>query len=61
MIGVLPWVTPEGGVVEGIEPVVVGDHDVRVVVEQQGQHVVPFLGDRVVQGGVAFGILWEKR
>ena len=32
---------PESSVVQGVEPVVVGQHDVRVVVQQQGQHVIP--------------------
>ena len=42
---------------ERVEAVVVGDHDVGAVVEQQRQHVVALLRDRVVQRSVAFGIL----
>ncbi len=43
--------------VERVEPVVVGDHDVGAPLQQQGQHVVPLLGYGVVQRGVAFRIL----
>ena len=43
--------------VERVEPVVVGDHDVGVLVEEEGQHVVALLGDGVVQRSVALGIL----
>ncbi len=40
-----------------VEAVVVGDHDVGVVVQQEGQHVVTLLGDGVVQRGVALRVL----
>ena len=53
----LPWVSAERGVVEGVESVVVGDHDVGVLVEEQGEHVVALLRDGVVQRGVALRIL----
>ncbi len=45
---------------EGVESVVVGDHDVCAALQQQSQHVVPFLGDGVVQRGVALGILPKR-
>jgi hypothetical protein len=53
----LPWVSSESGVVERVEPVVVGDHDVGAVVEEEGQHVVALLRDGVVQRGVALRVL----
>ena len=53
----LPWISAERRVVERVEPVVVGDHDVGVLVEEEGQHVVALLGDGVVQRSVALGIL----
>ena len=43
--------------VKGVETVVVGDHDVGGVVQQQCQHVVPLLGNGVVQRGVTFRVL----
>ena len=43
--------------VYGVESVVVGQCDVRIVFEQQTQHVIPSLADRIVQRGVAFGVL----
>ena len=43
--------------VERVEAVVVGDHDVGVLVEEQGQHVVALLRDGVVQWRVTFRIL----
>ena len=46
--------------VERVEAVVVGDHDVGVLVEEQGQHVVALLGDGVVQRSVALRILNER-
>ena len=45
--------------VEGVESVVVGDHDVGVLVEEEGEHVVALLRDGVVQRGVALRILNE--
>ena len=42
---------------ESVESVVVGDHDVGAVVQEEGQHVVALLRNRVVQCSVAFGIL----
>ena len=55
----LPWVSPERGVVERVEAVVVGEHEVCRAVEQQGQHVVTLLGDGVVHGSVALRVLQE--
>ena len=46
--------------VERVEAVVVGDHDVGVLVEEQGKHVVALLGDGVVKRRVTFGILHRK-
>ena len=43
--------------VERVESVVVGEHDVRVVVEEEGQHVVPLLGDGVMQRCVTLAVL----
>ena len=43
--------------VKGVESVVVGDHDVGAPLQEQGQHVVTFLGDGVVQGGVTLRVL----
>ena len=43
--------------VERVEAVVVGDHDVGVLVEEQGEHVVALLRDGVVQRSVTFRIL----
>lgn len=33
---------------QGVETVVVGQSDVSLVVQQKGQHVVPFFGNGVV-------------
>lgn len=57
---ILPWISAEGRVVERVEAVVVGDHDVCVLVEEQGKHVVALLGDGVVKRRVTFGILHRK-
>ncbi len=57
----LPRVPPERGVVERVEAVVVGDHDVCAPLQQQRQHVVTLLGDGVVQRGVALGILQKRK
>lgn len=53
----LPWVATESSVVQGVEPVVVGQHDVSIVVQEQRQHVVTLLRDGVVQWRIAFRIL----
>lgn len=53
----LPWVSSECRMMKRVEAVVVGDHDVGVVVQQEGQHVVTLLGDGVVQRGVALRVL----
>merc|ERR1719412_2342734 len=42
---------------QSVEPVVVGEHDVRTVVQQQGEHVVSLLTDGVVQRSVALAVL----
>ena len=47
--------------VQRVEPVVVGDHDVGVAVEEEGEHVVALLGDGVVQRGVALRILAKEK
>lgn len=57
---ILPWISAESRVVERVEAVVVGDHDVGVLVEEQGKHVVALLGDGVVKRRVTFGILHRK-
>jgi hypothetical protein len=44
-------------VVQGVEPVVIGQHDVSIVVQQQRQHVVTLLRDGVVQWRITFRIL----
>ena len=46
--------------VEGVEAVVVVNHDVGVSVQKESQHVVALLRDRVVERGVALGILRNK-
>ena len=46
---------------EGVEPVVIGDADVGVVVQQQRQDVVPLLADGVVQCRVPLRILARVR
>jgi hypothetical protein len=46
---------------ESVESVVVGDHDVGAVVQEEGQHVVALLRNRVVQCSVAFGVLKTKQ
>jgi len=38
-----PWVSSQGGVVENVEPVVVGDRHVSVSVQEEGEHVVALL------------------
>ena len=43
--------------VERVEAVVVGDHDVGVLVEKEGEHVVALLGDGVVKRRVTLRIL----
>lgn len=53
----LPWVAAKSSVVQGVEPVVIGQHDVSIVVQQQRQHVVTLLRDGVVQWRIAFRIL----
>ena len=44
-----------------VEAVVVGDHDVGVVVEQQREHVVAFLGDGVVKRSVTLRVLCKAK
>jgi hypothetical protein len=56
-----PWISAKRCVMQGIEAVVIGDHDVGVVLQQQRQHVVALLGDGVVQRSVAFRVLQRIR
>jgi hypothetical protein len=53
----LPWVAAKSSVVQGVEPIVVGQHDVSIVVQEQRQHVVTLLRDCVVQWRITFRIL----
>lgn len=46
--------------VQSVEAIVVGEGDVCGMVQQQSQHVIPFLRDRIVQGCVAFRVLCEQ-
>ena len=43
--------------VQRVEAVVVGDHDVGVSVQQQAEHIVAFFGDGVVQRRIALRVL----
>ena len=43
--------------VYGVETVVVGQCDVRVVFEQQAEDVLSALADRIVQWRITFGVL----
>ena len=54
-----PWIASEGGVVKGVESVVVGERDVGIVVDEERQHVVPLLGYGVVERGVSFRVLQQ--
>lgn len=47
--------------VQSVEAIVVREGDVCGVVQQQSQHVIPFLRDRVVKGSVAFGVLETRK
>lgn len=47
--------------VQCIEAVVISDGDIRAAVKQEGHHVVPLLGDGVVEGCVSLGILSARR
>lgn len=42
---------------QGVEAVVIGQRDVRVMIEKKGQHVVTFFGNSIVERSIAFGIL----
>ena len=53
----VPGIPSQGGVVQGVEAVVVGDGDVSAGLQQHRQHVVPLLADGVVQGRVSFRVL----
>ena len=46
--------------VEGIESVIVGQGDIGVMIQQQRQHIVPFLRNCVMEGRVTFQILRTK-
>ncbi|KAJ3653724.1 hypothetical protein Zmor_012961 [Zophobas morio] len=56
----LPWISTESGMVEGIESVIVGQGDIGVMIQQQRQHIVPFLRNCVMEGRVTFQILRTK-
>ena len=44
----LPRISSERCVVEGIKAVVVGDGDICLMFQQQGQHVIPLLTDGIM-------------
>ncbi|KYN35267.1 hypothetical protein ALC56_10442 [Trachymyrmex septentrionalis] len=44
-----PWVATKSSMVKSVEAIVVGEGDVCGVVQQQSQHVIPFLRDRIVK------------
>lgn len=43
-----------------VEPIVVGQHYIRVVVQQKRQHVVPLFANGIVQRCVTFRILQRR-
>lgn len=51
--GPLPGVSTQGSMMQGIKPVVVGDGDIGTCLQQDGQHVIPFLAYGVMQGRVS--------
>lgn len=59
--GYSPWVSTEGRIVQGVESIVVCQHNVCVVVQQQRQHVISFLRDGIVQGRVTLRVLSTSR
>ena len=52
-----PHVAPQGGVVQAVEAVAVGEGDVHLALHQQLHHVVALLRDGVVEGRVSVSIL----
>lgn len=56
----LPWVSTKSSVVQSVEAIVVREGYVCGMVQQQSQHVIPFLRDRIVKGSVTFGVLETK-
>lgn len=54
---ILPWIASQGGVVQRVEPVVVGESHVSAVIQQQCQYVITLLRYRVMQRSIALGIL----
>ncbi|KOX72697.1 hypothetical protein WN51_01262 [Melipona quadrifasciata] len=55
-----PWVSTKSGMVQSVEAIVVREGDVCGMVQQQSQHVIPFLRDRIVKGSVTFRVLETK-
>ena len=53
----LPWISSKRSMMQGVESIVIGDTDVRIVIQQQWQDIVAFLADGIVKGGVTFRIL----
>ena len=60
LIGPLPRVTPESRVVQRVEAVIVGDHDIGVPLQEEGEHVVPLFRYGVVEWGVALRVLRRR-
>lgn len=56
----IPGVSSQGSVMQGIEPIIVGDGDVCTSLQQHRQHVISFLADSIVQGCVPLWILKAK-
>merc|ERR1719394_1923131 len=42
---------------KGIEAIVVGQHDVSTVIQEQCQHVIPLLADGIMEWSISFTIL----
>lgn len=60
LVGDSPGIPSECGVMEGVESVVVREGNVGIVVDEEREHIVPLLGDGVVERGISLGILWGE-
>ena len=52
-----PHVPPQGGMVKGTEPVVIGHCDVRSPIKKEGHQIIPLLGYCIMKGRVPFRVL----
>jgi len=61
MVKFLPWIAAESRVMQRVESIIIRQHNISIVVQQQRQHVIPLFTDGIMKRCIAFRVLNQKK